>query len=314
MTYDNDQNNLFKSLTILYLFALVAIGFMPVFIIILGLFIGTLLMIIRYFKKRKENIDKLHIYLQKLNQGNYNYDLLAYEEGELARIHSELNKTTVNMRTMNERLKDQKELLAHQFQDVSHQLKTPLAALMLLNDLQEETEITENIHAQIERMRSLVESLITLIKADAQLLPFCPEWVQTKHILDQVLDNLSIHLKEKKLIVRVSGGEKKIFVDSKLMFEVLYNIINNKLDYAQEVIMIEVEQKGPWTTIRISDDGDAICHPQKVFDRFYTYPSKTESLGIGLAYAKSVLDLHHATIRVEEKNTFVIELDHVTKL
>lgn len=314
MRYDKFQKQLFYTIVIMFITTLVLSFIIPFFVPLFFLFIGTIFFIMRYFKKREEQVNNLFIYLQKLNNGEYIYELEAYEEGELSRLHSELNKTAVEMQAINNKLRNQKILLSQQFQDVSHQLKTPLAALMLLNDLQEETEITKNINNQIERMKNLIDSLVKLIKADADLLPFSPEWIVAKKIIDAVLENLDVHLKSNKIDVEIKGAFNKIYVDSKLMFEVLYNIINNKLDYAEEKIFINVVKKGPWTTIYIYDDGEAIIHENKIFDRFYTYSGKAESLGIGLAYVKSLIDLHNAKIKVEGKNTFVIELNHMTEL
>lgn len=104
-----------------------------------------------------------------MNQGIYTLDISEYQEGELAKLQAELYKTTVMIKNMNIQLKDQKDTLQKALEDIAHQLKTPLSSVLLLNELQEPDELVDRSYEQIGRLKYLVESLLALIKLDANL-------------------------------------------------------------------------------------------------------------------------------------------------
>jgi len=64
-----------------------------------------------------------------MNQGDYPFEIKAYQEGELSKLQSELNKTTIHLQQMNFKLTSQKDTLQKALEDIFHQHKTPIASL-----------------------------------------------------------------------------------------------------------------------------------------------------------------------------------------
>ncbi len=113
-----------------------------------------------------------------------------------------------------------------------------------------------------------------------------------------------------------------VFFDRDKLEKVLYNLISNAFKYtpAKGVIKVKIESTLTFVKISVIDTGDGISsdHVEKIFDRFYEVPDqkhygkfKTGS-GIGLAIAKSVVDLHHGNLEVESTfgvgSTFILTL------
>lgn len=135
----------------------------------LGMIIAESTLIILYIKKREERISAITTQLQKLNNNDYSFDLDAYVEGEVARLQSEIHKTTVNVRQMNLLLIDQAKVMVESLEDISHQLKTPLASLLILNELQDPNgELVMKSNTQIQRLNYLVQSLLKIAKLESK--------------------------------------------------------------------------------------------------------------------------------------------------
>ena len=93
-------------------------------------------------KKRYEDIEKLNDYLSMVLSGNYDLAIASNEEGELSVLKNNIYKTTVLLKEQNEQLRADKMYLADALADISHQLKTPLTSMMVMNDLLE-TQVTD---------------------------------------------------------------------------------------------------------------------------------------------------------------------------
>ena len=147
------------------------------------------ILIILYIKRREERISAITTQLQKLNNNDYSFDLNAYVEGEIARLQSEIHKTTVNVRQMNLLLSEQTKVMVESLEDISHQLKTPLASLLILNELQDsKDELVIKSHAQIQRLNYLVQSLLKMAKLDSKTEVFNITSFNLRQCVQEALD------------------------------------------------------------------------------------------------------------------------------
>jgi two-component system, OmpR family, sensor histidine kinase TctE len=196
--------------------------------------------------------------------------------------------------------------------DAAHQLRTPLAALMLhaerarrATDRDTEREALLAVHRAVERAGRMTQQLLALARADPQaamaveLKPLDlsmlarrigEEWIP--RALDRDID---FGLVVPEAPVMVTGDER-------LLGELLSNLIDNALRYSsREGSVSVIVEDGGQPALAVLDDGPGIPEAErsKIFQRFYRLPSSNaEGCGLGLAIVEEIACLHHATVSV----------------
>lgn len=276
----------------------------------LVLIVMLVLIVYRYIKKRDNRVSELSQYLKRLNQGDYTYEIKAYTEGELSKLQTELNKTTIQMRSMNSNLIQQKDGLHKALEDISHQLKTPIASLLLLNELQTKDELVIKSKDQLNRLDYLVDSLLRLVKLDANLEDFEKE---SFHLKDLVLKSISmITPLNQDIEIHIEIDDLVCIGDFEKSKEALINVLHNKLRHAKSKINILSKSEHLSTVLLVFDDGDAIENKEKVFERFYSGDKRdSKSIGIGLPIAKELMERQNGTLTLKDHNTFIFRFNRI---
>lgn len=273
----------------------------------LGMIIAESTLIILYIKKREERISAITTQLQKLNNNDYSFDLDAYVEGEVARLQSEIHKTTVNVRQMNLLLIDQAKVMVESLEDISHQLKTPLASLLILNELQDPNdELVMKSNTQIQRLNYLVQSLLKIAKLESKTEVFN---IGTFDLGMCIAEALNIAIPASfNLSIRNEVKDIAVIADYNRTVEAILNVITNKIRYAKTTILLIARKHGTNTYLYISDDGEGISKDKraKLFERFYHSNDTTGgSVGLGLSISKAIMMGQEGKLYIEDENTFV---------
>ena len=261
-------------------------------------------------KKRYEDIEKLNDYLSMVLSGNYDLEIASNEEGELSILKNNIYKTTVLLKEQNEQLRADKMYLADALADISHQLKTPLTSMMVMNDLLE-TQITDERpkqfidiqKQQLDKMNWLIQNLLKLSKLDAGTVEVRNDTVSVKTVIEDSLRPFLIQMELKEICLQKKVGGMTFRGDRNWTSEALQNIIKNCLEHMQPggTLEISTEETTLYTAIKIEDDGCGISESDlpHIFERFYHgKDASTESVGIGLALAKAIIEKERGKIFV----------------
>ncbi len=261
-------------------------------------------------KKRYEDIEKLNDYLSMVLSGNYDLAIASNEEGELSVLKNNIYKTTVLLKEQNEQLRADKMYLADALADISHQLKTPLTSMMVMNDLLE-TQVTDERpkqfidiqKQQLDKMNWLIQNLLKLSKLDAGTVEVRNDTVSVKTVIEDSLRPFLIQMELKEISLEKQVEEMKFRGDRNWTSEALQNIIKNCLEHMQPggTLDISTEETTLYTAIKIEDDGCGISESDlpHIFERFYHgKDASTESVGIGLALAKAIVEKERGKIYV----------------
>ena len=261
-------------------------------------------------KKRYEDIEKLNDYLSMVLSGNYDLEIASNEEGELSILKNNIYKTTVLLKEQNEQLRADKMYLADALADISHQLKTPLTSMMVMNDLLE-TQITDERpkqfidiqKQQLDKMNWLIQNLLKLSKLDAGTVEVRNDTVSVKTVIEDSLRPFLIQMELKEICLQKKVGGMTFRGDRNWTSEALQNIIKNCLEHMQPggTLQISTEETTLYTAIKIEDDGCGISESDlpHIFERFYHgKDASTESVGIGLALAKAIIEKERGKIFV----------------
>lgn len=283
---------------------------------LLALGIGILIVGLEIWanRKRYQEIQALSAYLYRICEGEYTLDIRDNEEGELSILKNEIYKMSVRMAEQAELLKKDKRYLADAISDISHQLKTPLTSMMVMTELLEDHNLaqekrilfTRKIKKQLERIEWLVSSLLKLSKIDAGTVQFKKERVSVKDLVTSSVEPLLIpmELKEQELVV--SGAESYFIGDLNWSREAFVNIIKNCVEHTQigGEIHVNYVENPLYTEVCIVDNGEGIDQKDlpNIFKRFYKGSNAdSESVGIGLAMARSIILAQNGDIKVESE-------------
>lgn len=265
-------------------------------------------------RARKKELEDLNLYMQKICSGNYELAIDDNCEGELSILKNNIYKVILLLRSSNDALKKNKANLADSLADISHQLKTPLTSMTVMCDLLKNEQDEENrkkflnnIDFQLEKMNWLIITLLKLSKIDAGTVTFKKENYNLLNSVNNAISSFQI-IAELKSINIVKKIDENIFVsgDEKWDTEAFSNIIKNCLEHTYDNGMLEISanENSIFTELVIKDNGTGIEEKElkHIFERFYHGKnSSNQSVGIGLALAKIVLQHDQATIDVESK-------------
>lgn len=287
----------------------------------------VLIVILIYENKQNKKIENIITYIEEINKGNYNLKIEENTENELSNLSNELYKITVMLKEQTEKSNKDKQILQTSLEDISHQLKTPLTSIsIMLDNIRENPQMDEHtrqefiheISRQVDWINWLVISLLKLSKLESGTAIFKAEKIDVKKLIDNVIKNLAIPLDIKQQKINVSENKKDIYFigDYNWQLEALTNIVKNCIEHTPENqnIYIEYSQNNFYTKIIVRDEGCGIEAEdlKHIFERFYKGKnSSSNSVGIGLALAKSIIEKDNGyiicTSNVGKGSTFEIK-------
>ncbi len=264
-----------------------------------------------YTKKRYRRIEELNDYLVKILSGDSAPDIQDQEEGELSILADNIYKAASTLKFQNEILSEDRKQLAQAIADISHQLKTPLTSMMVMNDLlsaeedsEKRREFLKTQSAQLERMNWLIQTLLKLSKLDAGTIELKHERVSAKELLSEVLKPFEIQFELRGISYKQDTADITFNCDKNWTVEALQNIVKNCIEHMDDggELKITADDTNLFSRIMIEDTGCGIAEADlpHIFERFYKGKNAgKDSVGIGLALTKAIIEDQHGEISVK---------------
>lgn len=263
--------------------------------------------------ERYQQTQLLNDYLSRVCTGDYSLDISDNEEGEYSLLKNNIYKVVVMLRATNEALKNDRATLADFLANVSHQLKTPLTSMMVMNDIIREEqdekkrdEFLNIVRNQLEKTKWLITTILKISKLDAGVV----EFVKTDFPIDEAIDEclkpfmIAVDLKNINIIKKIENFT--LHCDRNWTVEAIQNIIKNCLEHSRDGGELEITSRSTniFYELVIADNGCGIAKKDlpHIFERFYHGEnSSQDSVGIGLALSKEILSSQNAGIEVTSR-------------
>ena len=302
-------------------------GFIIVYnILFIGLALSIILLYLKHEKDQNKEIKKIARCIEEINKKNYSINIDENSEDELSILKNELYKITIMLKEDAENSKKDKLKLKDSLSDISHQLKTPLTSIniMLDNildnpdmDSNTKEKFIQNIKREITNISSLVGEILKLSKLDASVIKFEEQQVFIDDIVESAISNVEMMAELKNINIEVNNRDNiKLVCDAKWQIEAITNILKNCIEHSKDdsTITIDIDSNKIYKQITIKDNGEGIDEKDlpHIFERFYKGKnSSKDSVGIGLALAKTIIEKDNGSIKVDSKKgkqtTFVIK-------
>ena len=280
------------------------------------LWIILIIIIIKYKRNNNKAISEITKYIEELNQRNYSLKIETNTEGELSILRNEIYKITVMLKEIAENSKQDKINLKDSLSDISHQLRTPLTSINIMldnilenNKMEEVTRIDflKDIKREIVNINFFIEAILKLSKFDANTITFIKKEVYIKDIINEAIKNVEALSDLKNVEIVINGDSNlKLECDLKWQVEAITNILKNGIEHSRDYsrIIINFEEYNVYSQIEIIDEGYGIDKEDlpHIFKRFYQGKNSSgNSIGIGLALSKSIIENSDGYIEVESE-------------
>lgn len=270
-------------------------------------------------------IEDIERTLNALKDGSYNpseseFRNLAGSECHLsiARLETLIDSLYSSISVVKEKAENDKRETKDVVTDISHQLKTPLAAIKSTYELMENGKLSSDERKELETLmgfqiaalEKLILSLVNISRLESGMIDIK---LTEGNLFDSVLEAVnSIWLKadEKNISIDFDDcGEDKlptIMCDKKWLSEAFVNILDNAIKYSDENmnISIHIMKLNAMVRIEFKDQGSGISDEEKhnIFKRFYrgNNSSSVEGSGVGLYLARRIISEHNGTIMVKD--------------
>ena len=280
--------------------------------LILILFAGTIF----YLEKRERAFAKATGIIEKYAAGDYSERLASNNTGNQQRLFRAVDGLATALQAKSEAEYKGKQFLKDTISDISHQLKTPLAALNMYTEIissepDEERTVREFASKSVQslaRMERLIYLLLKVTRLDAGSVNFNRKPVKVQEIVHKSAEDLFIRAKqeEKELLFEGNTGIT-LYCDEDWTVEAIGNLLKNGLDHTKRggTVCISWSVSPAMLRIDVKDNGSGI-QPEDIhhiFKRFYRSRNSldTQGIGLGLPLAKSIIEGQGGVLSVESE-------------
>ncbi|MDO5378252.1 MAG: HAMP domain-containing sensor histidine kinase [Clostridia bacterium] len=248
-----------------------------------------------FLERRERAYDLAADALERLAQGEADAGLPGEQEGAYSRLLSCAARLAAMLRSRGESEHEGRVFLRNMISDIAHQLRTPLAAMSMYQEIiaaeadceQTVLRFSGKMADALGRMERLVESFIRLARLDAGGIVFERERCEIAELVNMAAGELTTRMqREGKTLTLEGEPELELLCDRALTAEAIGNVIKNAVDHTGRggVIRVSWSASPLLTRITVEDDGPGIAPEDihHIFKRFYRGPAASGARGVGL--------------------------------
>ena len=244
------------------------------------------------------------------------------EDTLTARLQHQLLKLRNILTAQNQMLAQEKEQIKTLISDISHQIKTPIAAANTFAELlsdgelsaEERTEYITTLQMSLGKLTFLTNSLIKMSRLESDIISLKPEKNSLNEIVLQAVKTVYAKAKEKGILITFECDQAfEAVLDFNWTAEAISNVIDNAVKYTPQggFVRLQITEYPSFLRLDISDSGVGIPEEEqaKIFGRFYRGKQSvgTDGVGIGLYLTRVIINKQNGYMKVssdENGSTF----------
>jgi len=252
-------------------------------------------------RKAVKMVSSIEDALDSMLDGSFRSSGALYADTLTARVSAKIKRLCEIMQNQSELSSEQHSKIQRLVSDISHQSKTPIANIKMLNETgiapQKRAEMQQQLDAQVDKLDFLIQALVKSSRLETGVVEISPSRAAVFDTLAQAVGGIALAAEKKGIgIAIVCSQDIFAWHDKKWTSEALSNILDNAVKYTPRGGWINVacEQWEIFTRIDISDNGMGIAEAElaQVFARFYRSPSVRQygGIGIGLYLSRKIIE------------------------
>ncbi|MCQ6560082.1 sensor histidine kinase [Paenibacillus mendelii] len=271
-----------------------------------GFALLTAVLLYRASSRQLREIRSLAVSLEDTVKHNRPSAYRIYDEGELGLLANGVQELTLRLGETIDQLHKEKIFLKDTVADISHQLKTPLASLMIYVDLlqgdqvdaQHTAEFLRTCRRELDRMEWLILALLKLARLEADALDMSMKDAPLADTVKRAVNPMVPLAVNKQVTISMEESDSSVFIahDPHWLTEALVNIIKNAVEHspAGGTVKVGWEVTPVFIRMYVKDQGRGIDpqHLPHIFKKFYRNSSEGSGVGLGLPLAKSIVEKH----------------------
>ncbi len=266
--------------------------------------------------KRDRLYQKAESIMQQYIAEDFSGHLPQSNEGTIYQMFSAMDQFATMLQARGEARQKEKEFLKSTISDISHQLRTPLAALTMYQEIiagepdNPDTirVFSEKMGISLKRIKQLIEAMLKITRLDAGGIVFEQQKNPVYEVVSHGINELKLRAKqENKEIVLKGDRNQTVSCDLEWTGEAIGNIVKNALDHTDSggVVHIVWTLSPAMVRIQIKDNGSGISPEDihHIFKRFYRGKKSldTQGIGLGLPLAKAIVEGQKGVISVKSE-------------
>ena len=276
-------------------------------IILLGFLLAAVIVLWNR-RKTQKTMDTIEKMLDAAMDGSFSES--TFDESKLSSLETKFAHYLSSAETSSRNVAQEKDRIKSLIADISHQIKTPIANLLLYSELLMEEDLpalakanVDALYNQLEKLRFLIDSLVKLSRLENGIITLSPQRTALQPLLQGIAEQYVAKAAEKGLSLQLHDTNISATFDMKWTAEALTNIVDNAIKYTEHgTIAISAESYEMFARIDISDTGAGISESEqsKIFARFYRSKNvrEQEGVGIGLYLARQIISGEGGYIKV----------------
>ncbi|MFM9330413.1 sensor histidine kinase [Paenibacillus mesotrionivorans] len=267
-----------------------------------------------YLTRREKHYGCATTVIRRFTEGDFSERLPRNGDGGLYKLFGAVNHVATALQAKGEAQYRSKEFLKTTISDISHQLKTPLAALQMYNEIitgepdQPGTvsRFAEKTAGALSRMEQLIQALLKMARLDAGSITFDKQLCKVSEVVAQAVEYCGVWGEAGSSRIKIIGdSSEQIRCDLHWTREALGNIIHNAHEHSgpDKEILVQWERHPGMVRLTVEDHGSGIAQEDihHIFKRFYrsTHAAGRQGLGLGLPLAKAIIEGQGGIISVQ---------------
>lgn len=281
-----------------------------------------------FLLQRERQYEKAIKIIEAFQTGETERRLPGNDTGGIYRLFSSVNRLATAFCAREEAAQKAKDFLKDMVSDISHQLKTPLAALNMYMEIMMEDKdavefFGEKALLSLERMERLTGNLLKIVRLDAKTISFEKKPCDVGGLVKDAAEGFITRAEKEGKQLFLEGEETILNCDRNWTEEAVSNLIKNALNHTDEGDFVKISWEKSPVMIRISveDNGSGISEEDiyHIFKRFYRSSSSSSGgSGLGLPLAKAIVEEQGGSLTVSSQegqgSVFVLSFSYVTEL
>lgn len=261
---------------------------------------------------RVNTMERLEDMLEQAINGTFEEG--DYDESRLSRLEVKWKRFITSSMISKDKIMEEQERIKILISDISHQIKTPLANILLYSQILQEAEIkpeltpiVDNIRSQSEKLDFLISSLVKVSRLESEVFVLQPRQQAVAPMLQAVVLTALEEAEKKQIQIELEAEDSEACFDRKWTEEAVGNLVDNAIKYSPEgsIVNIKINDYEMFTAVSVTDFGIGIREEEQaqIFSRFYRgrEVSEEKGVGIGLYLAREIAERQSGYVKVRSK-------------